>query len=383
MTDAGGGFYSAEDADSIIDPAHPEEKGEGAFYVWSAAEVRALLGDRAEAFMKAYGAREGGNVDHDPHGEFTGKNVLYVADDGFASSSASQEARALLFEARAKRPRPHLDDKILTSWNALKISAFALAGAVFDEPRYAEASRNAAGFILEKMYVNGALLRRHRAGESAIPAFLDDYAFFAQALLDLYDAQLNHRHLELAIELTEKMRERFEDAEHGGFFNSPAGDENLVMRVKDDYDGAEPSGNSVALMNLLRLAQLTNRDDFRQSAARTLAAFEKRLSLAPSALPQMLSACEFLLSHPRQIVIAGERGAGDTRALARAVHARFMPNRVLLLLDSEETRTRLAHDIPEIAAMSRANGKAAAYVCRDYACQSPVTEPADLTALLQ
>ena len=383
MTDAGGAFYSAEDADSIIDPAHPEEKGEGAFYIWAASEIHGLLGERAESFTRAFGAREGGNVDHDPHGEFTGKNIFYLADDDFASSSAGQEACATLLAARAKRPRPHLDDKILTSWNGLMISAFALAGAVLEEPRYAEAARNAAGFVLEKMYMNGALLRRHRADESAIPAFLDDYAFFVQALLDLYDAQLNQRHLQLAIELTEKMRERFEDAEHGGFFSSPAGDENLVMRVKDDYDGAEPSGNSVALMNLLRLAQLTNRDDFRQSAARTLAAFEQRLSLAPSALPQMLAACEFLLSHPRQIVIAGAREGADTRALARAVHSRFMPNRVLLLLDSEETRTRLAQNIPEVAAMHPSDGRAAAYVCRDYACQLPVTEPADLTALLQ
>src|SRR5581483_513572 len=185
------------------------------------------------------------------------------------------------------------------------------------------------------MYAGGVLLRRYRAGEAAIPGFLDDYAHFIQALLDLYDAQLDSSHLKLAVELTEQMRERFEDREHGGFFSSPAGDAGVIMRVKDDYDGAEPSGNSAALMNLLRLTQTTNRDGFRRSAGFVLAAFEKRLSLAPSALPQMLAACEFLMSEPRQIVIAGRRGASDTEALLRVVHARFLPYRILLLIDSE------------------------------------------------
>ncbi len=384
MTDAGGAFYSAEDADSAIDPAHPHEKSEGAFYIWTADEIRELLGEpNAEAFMRAYGVRDGGNVEHDPHGEFTGKNIIYLAGGGFTRGSAGQEACATLLEARGKRPRPHLDDKILTGWNGLMISAFALGGAVLNEPRYAEAARRATEFILEKMYAGGKLLRRYRAGEAAIPAFLDDYALFIQALLDLYDAQFDARHLQLATDLTLQMRERFEDTEHGGFFSSPEGDESLVMRVKDDYDGAEPSGNSVALMNLLRLTQMTNRDEFRQSAARTLAAFEKRLSLAPSALPQMLAACEFLLSHPQQIVVAGGRGAADTESLLRAIHARFMPNRVALLIDSEDTRARLAQSIPEIAAMQPVGGRAAAYVCRDYACQLPVTNAAALAELLQ
>ncbi len=374
MTDAGGAFYSAEDADSAIDAGHPNEKGEGAFYIWTAAEIRAILGEAAEPFLRQYGVREGGNVDHDPHGEFTGKNILYLA----GAERADEATIATLLEARNKRPRPHLDDKILTSWNGLMISAFALAGAVLGDERYAQAARAAAEFLIGKMYAGGVLLRRYRAGEAAIPGFLDDYAMFAQALLDLYEAQFDPRILRLAIELTEGMRERFEDAEHGGFFSSPAGDANLVLRVKDDYDGAEPSGNSVALLNLLRLAQFTNRDDFRQSAARLLAAFEKRLSLAPSTLPQMLAACEFLLSHPRQIVIAGERGAPDTQALAQVAHARFQPNRVLLLNDAETVA-----GIPELAAMTPVGGRAAAYVCRDYACQLPVSEPAALAELLQ
>ncbi|HEX3877022.1 MAG TPA: thioredoxin domain-containing protein [Bryobacteraceae bacterium] len=378
MTDAGGAFYSAEDADSVIDPSHPDEKGEGAFYIWAADEIRALVPNASDV-MRRFGARDGGNVDYDPHGEFTGKNILYLADE----SVDVGDAPGILLAARGKRPRPHLDDKILTAWNGLMISAFALAGAVLEEPRYAEAARRATAFILDRMYIDGVLLRRYRAGDAAIPAFLDDYAFFVQALLDLYEAQFDIRHLNLAVELTVRMRERFEDAEHGGFFSSPADDQNLVMRVKDDYDGAEPSGNSAALLNLLRLTQMTNRDDFRQSASRALAAFERRLSLAPSALPQMLAACEFLLSHPRQVIVVGDSGAADTNELLRTLHAHFLPNQIALLIDSEETRALLSRHIPEAASMQKVDKCAAAYVCRDYACQLPVTEAAQLAELLQ
>jgi uncharacterized protein YyaL (SSP411 family) len=379
MTDAGGAFYSAEDADSVIDPAHPHEKGEGAFYIWAADEIRALL-PQPEALMRRYGVRENGNVEYDPHGEFTGKNILYQAEDGEADL---EEARRILLQARSKRVRPHLDDKILTAWNGLMISAFAMAGAALRDSRYAEAARRAAEFILEHMYRDGVLLRRYRAGEAAIPAFLDDYALFAQALLDLYETQFDPRHLDLAITLTRQMRERFEDPDQGGFFSSPAGDASLVMRVKDDYDGAEPSGNSVAIQNLLRLAQMTDDDQFRASAARALAAFESRLSLAPSALPQMLAACEFVLGQPRQIVVAGERGAADTEALLAAIHTRYMPHRIVLLIDSGETRARLAANIPSLAGMQPLHGRAAAYVCRDYTCQLPVSDPAALDELLQ
>ena len=312
-----------------------------------------------------------------------GRIFCILVDEGFASGSAGREACATLLQVRGKRIRPHLDDKVLTSWNGLMISALARAGAVLNEPRYADAARRAAEFILERMYVDGTLLRRYRAGEAAIPGFLDDYALFVQALLDLYETQFDLRHLEMAIELTQKMRERFEDAEHGGFFSSPAGDDNLVMRVKDDYDGAEPSGNSVAISNLLRLAQMTNRDEFRESAARALAAFQSRLSLAPSALPQMLAACEFALGNPRQIVVVGDRGAEDTSALLHEVHSRFLPNSIVLLIDSEQARTRFAEGIPSIAEMKKLDGRAAAYACRDYTCQLPVSSAADLTALLQ
>ena len=174
---------------------------------------------------------------------------------------------------------------------------------------------------------------------------------FTQALLDLYEAQFDRRHLELAMRLTEKQRELFEDAESGGFFSTAADDHRLVLRVKEDYDGAEPSGNSVAVMNLLRLAQMTNRADFRESAERTLAAFASRLRLAPVAIPQMLAACEFLLGEPREIILAGERDTAEMQALLRELHARFVPNRVVLLVDSAGGAQALAAGIPSIESM--------------------------------
>ena len=397
MTDPGGGFYSAEDADSVIDAEEPSVKGEGAFYIWRDEEIRKLLPPNlASWFCYRYGVAETGNVANDPHGEFSGRNILYEAatleETAEQFGKTTEEIRAgleqasrILLEARSHRVRPHLDDKVLTSWNGLMISAFALGGAVLDEPRYAEAARRAAEFLIERMWDQQAriLKRRYRQGDAAIPGFLDDYALFGQALLDLYEAQFDLRHLELAIRLTERMAELFQDAAGGGFFSSGAGDETLVMRLKEDYDGAEPSGNSVAVMNLLRLAQITGREAFWESAQRTLAAFGSRLSQVPAALPQMLAACEFLLGQPRQIVIVGEKGAADTQALIRTLHTRFSPYRVALLVDSPETRRLLAAGIPVIASMDKLDGHAAVYVCRNSTCQLPVSETKQFAELLQ
>jgi hypothetical protein len=391
-----GGFYSAEDADSAADPAYPDVKGEGAFYIWTAGEISAAAGaPEADWLCYRYGVEEGGNVANDPHGEFSGRNILYQArtvEETARQFGQSEEemraglgrAEAALLKARSRRLRPHLDDKILTAWNGLMVSAFAKGGAVLHEPRYAQAARAAADFLLGHMYDagSGLLLRRYRSGEAAVPGFLEDYAMMAQGLLDLYEAQFRLADLEAAVRLAEKQMELFEDRERGGFFGAAEGAD-LIVRVKEDYDGAEPSGNSVAAMNLLRLARMTDRADFRESAGRTLSAFASRLSAAPFALPQMLAACEFLLKEPREAIVVGDRGAPDTEALLRTLAESFGPFRVTLLVDSEETRARLTRGIPAIAAMGRPDGRAAAYVCTNYACQMPVTEPAELAALIQ
>jgi uncharacterized protein YyaL (SSP411 family) len=393
MTSPEGAFYSAEDADSVIDPEDPKVKGEGAFYIWNADEVRLVVpSPAAEWFMHRYGVADGGNVANDPHNEFTNRNILYqavtVADTATYFRQIEEtvaqgiaDAERVLLEARAKRVRPHLDDKILTAWNSLMISAFALGGVVLDEPRYAQAARRAAEFIRKRMYDagTGVLLRRHRQGDSAIPAFLDDYALFTQALLDVYETQFDVRDLQLAIRLTETQSELFEDREHGGFFNSADRQPDLVLRMKEDYDGAEPSGNSVAMLNLQRLAQMTDRSDFRDTAERLLAAFAQRLSTVPVALPYMLAACEFRLGEPRQIVLVGE----DLQPLARALYQRFLPVKVVHGLISENARRQVAAWIPALEDMRAVDNRATAYVCRNYTCQLPVTGVDEFTGLLQ
>jgi hypothetical protein len=397
MTDPGGGFYSAEDADSALSPEHPDLKGEGAFYLWSLEEIHALVDQpAADWFCHRYGVREGSNVASDPHGEFTGKNILYQAHTVEQTArhfsrppgevqAALDRAAALLMAARAQRARPLRDDKILAAWNGLMISAFAKGGAVLHHARYAEAARRAAEFVIGKMYhaPSGTLLRRYCAGQAAIPGFLDDYAMFVQGLLDLYEAQFDRRHLELAAQLTEKQQQLFEDTAAGAFFSTAAGDHHLVLRVKEDYDGAEPSGNSVAVMNLARLARMTNRAAFAESAQRTLAAFASRLSLAPVAIPQMLAACEFLVSDPREIILVGPRDSAEMRALLRQLHSHFVPACVVLLVDSVEARQALAAGIPSIQSMDPLEGPARAYVCRNYTCQLPVTELAQFAELIQ
>jgi len=397
MTAPEGGCYSAEDADSVIRPEEPSVKGEGAFYIWSADEIRLTVpAPAAEWFAYRYGVAEGGNVVNDPHSEFSGRNILYQAASVEETAeqfgrpvdevrAGLEAAEAALLKARASRVRPHLDDKILTAWNGLMISALALGGAVLEEPRYAEAARRAADFALGHLFEpeTGQLLRRYRDGEAAIPGFLEDYAMFTQALLDLYEAQFDRRDMEWAVRLAEKQSALFEDPAGGGFFHSPADAGDLVLRLKEDYDGAEPSGNSIAILNLLRLAQITGRLEFRASAERALAAFAPRLARVPVALPAMLTACEFYLAEPRQIVVVGPRDSAGTRALLRAFHSRFVANRIVLLVDTEETRHALAAGIPAIEAMQLAGGLPSAYVCRNYACQLPVTEAAQLAELLQ
>ena len=396
MTDPSGGFYSAEDADSVIDPAHPKEKGEGAFYIWSYAELEQILGAAtAEIVAYHYGAERNGNVDSDPHGEFTGKNIFYAAHSLADTAQKSQlsedavstqlhDAAKKLLAARAKRVRPHLDDKILTGWNSLMISAFAKAAAILHDRSYLDAAQRAASFIASRMYdpATGVLKRRYRDGDAAIHGFLDDYANFIAALLDLYAADFDPAHIELAITLANHMLRLFEDSGHGAFFTTIAGDASLILRMKDDYDGAEPSANSIALLDLLRLAHFTDRQEFRDAASRTLQALAPRMGSQPVAVPQMLVGLDYSLAAKREVVIAGARDT-RTQAMLAEFHRRFLPYTIALLIDSGETRSKLASFFPTAGAMHEIDNKPAAYVCQNYACQLPTTELPKFVELLQ
>jgi uncharacterized protein YyaL (SSP411 family) len=381
MTSPEGGFYSAEDADSVIDPAHPHDKGEGAFYVWTEKEIEEALGQPYAAhFSYRYGVEDNGNVREDPHQEFGGKNILYqdypVAQTAVffdtteeAVTESLEASRRKLLALRAGRVRPHLDDKILTAWNGLMISAFAKAGQVLNESRYASAARAAADFIAGRMWdpASGVLLRRYREGDGAIAGFSDDYAFFAQALIDLYETGFELRHLDLAAAVTERMIERFEDKENGAFFSTSGGDPDLVLRLKDDYDGAEPSANAAAVLNLLRLDQMLTRPDFATQAHRALEAFAFRMANGGVSVPQMLVAYLFSEGKPRQVVLAGERGSPDLEALLQVVRGRFSPHQVVML------------NRPD---MNAVDGKATAYVCENFTCLQPATSPEQLAGML-
>ena len=395
MTDKDGGFYSAEDADSVIDPAKPEMKGEGSFYVWSRAEIESIVGEPAAWFSYRYGVEPHGNVESDPHSEFTGKNILYKAHTVEETAEhfgkvAEEVGNALamaedkLMAARSKRVRPHLDDKVLTAWNGLMISAFAKGGAILSEARYSTAAVRAGEFILDRMYdaKTGRLMRRYRQRDAAITGFLDDYALFTQALLDLYETRFDPRYLQTAIALAEKQAALLEDHQHGGFFSTAADDASLVMRLKEDYDGAEPSGNSVAALNLLRLAQMTGRKKFRDSADRTLGAFTSRIMGMPSAVPQMLVAFSFSLAKLKQVILVGNLSSAGTEEMLRVLHARFMPDSIVMLVD-EPARKILAGYLSVIETMTRLHGKTTAYVCENYTCKLPTADAAKFAELLQ
>ena len=384
-----GGFFCAEDADSLLAHGSPEH-AEGAFYVWTRAEVEAALTpEEGAAFCKQFNVETNGNAPDgsDPQGEFTGKNILFQrrpaptnVDDLLAS------AKRKLFEIRSRRPRPHLDDKIVAAWNGLMISAFARAAQVLDDPGCLQTARRAAKFLRQHLYreEHGILLRSYREGPSQVEGFADDYAFLIQGLLDLYEAGFDLAHLRWAERLQAKQDELFYDTSSGGYFAASERDPSVLLRLKEDHDGAEPSASSVSVFNLARLAALTGRDELLQRAEATVAAFGAADNPARTAqtMPLMLAAVDFLARPPRQIVIAGQRDAEDTHALLHAIHGKFAPDKVLLLVDGEEAQRELARRLPFLEGMTPQDGRATAYLCEHGACQLPTTDPADLAARL-
>ena len=390
LTGPDGQLYSAEDADSARDGADSHEQAEGALYVWKAEEIDALLGkETAEVVKFRFGVAADGNVPpaQDPHKEFPGYNVLYAAQTVGATAQKLgrteaqvrellEDARRKLFDARLKRPRPHRDDKTIVAWNGLMISALAKAGAVLDEPRYRDAAVRAAAFIEAKLFDadTRALWRIWREGRAPVGAFLDDYAFLVQGLLDLYEATLDVRWLRWALDLQAKQDELFHDPDQGGYFNAPLTESMTVIRLKDDQEGAEPAGNSIAALNLLRLAQMTDEPKFADRARRIFEAFSGRLSKHPSAIAQMLVAVDFSLSKPMQVVIAGDPTSPDARAMLREVHAKYLPHRVILGADGGAGQAFLARHAQFIGAMKPLGGTATAYVCQNYTCQQPTND---------
>jgi hypothetical protein len=291
-------------------------------------------------------------------------------------------ARKKLFKIRAGRIRPHRDEKVIAGWNGLMIASLAYGGQAFGDERYISAAERCAAFVLDKLRKNGRLMRYYGKGRAVELGFLDDYAFMITGLLELYEATFDAKWLVEAAGLSEQMIALFADTENGGFFLTGTDGEKLIVRSKPDYDGAVPSGNSVAALALLRLGQLTMQPKFTQQAEIALNAFSKRLTESPVAFTEMLTALDFYLGPRREIVIAGKPDAGDTDEMIRLVREMFMPRTVLLMHQQGDAGTEIEQVAPFLKEQKAIDGKAAAYVCRNFVCNKPVTDTGELKKLL-
>jgi uncharacterized protein YyaL (SSP411 family) len=366
LTHSEGGFFSAEDADS--------EGEEGKFYVWTLDVLETILGkEEAELSAFRYGVTAEGNFEH-------GKNVLYLAHPldevairfGISLDECKRrlgESCNKLIATRNERVRPSLDDKVLTSWNGLMLGAIARAGDVLQEPRYLEVATKAGEFVWKNLRRADLLLRTWRNGDAGIPAFLDDYAFLIKGYLELYEATFEAVWLERAIQLQKEQDRDLYDSSSAGYFMSREAPDVLV-RSKSDYDGAEPSGNSISVLNLLKLAILTENDSYRQRAEETLHYFALKIQGYPYAMPEMMVGAIWLEQMPAQIVYAGK----DIQSLKRETNSRFLPRSVHM--SSESTRAPFAKSLSAI------DGKPTAYVCKNFACELPVTTSAELSRVL-
>lgn len=392
MRDANGGFYSAEDADSD-NPYSPGEKSEGAFYLWKEREVKTLLGtERAKIFAFVYGIEKKGNTLGDPGDEFGDTNVFYRAQSlkkaavRFKMQEQEikrivEESKRILFVKRQQRIRPHLDDKIITGWNGLMITALVKGGLVLDRQEFLVAANRTADFLMENLMVDGRLKRRFREGDVRFAASLEDYAFLVQGLLDLYGADHNLKRLRQAIQLTEQQIKLFAD-KRGGFFDAVHSDD-LPARMKGSHDGAEPAGNSVAVLNLIRLGRLTGNDEWLERGRLTIESFGWILAKHPSAMVLMLSALDFHLDKPRQIVVSGNIEEMDTQAMFKVIHKNYLPNTMILLADGGENQNFLASFHPFLQGLEKLDNKATAYVCEDFVCQLPTNDTRKLAELLE
>jgi len=379
MTSASGGFYSAEDADS--------EGEEGKFYLWSEKDIRQALGkEDADLFVKVFGVQSGGNFTEQSTGNKPGTNILYLSKplrETAADLKLPEQqlrnrlelSRQKLFAVREKRIHPGKDDKILVDWNGLMIAALAKGAQAFNEPKYLEAAMRAADFIQRNVRTSdGRLLHRYRDGQANIKAHAEDYAFLIWGLLELHEATFQINYLRAALDLNNELLKHFWDANRGGFYFSADDGEALQVRSKEIYDGAIPSGNSVAMLNLLRLGRITANTDFEQKAAAIGRAFSGEIKSSPSASTQLMVALDFGIGPSYEVVIAGGSQAEDTRAMLNALRIGFIPNKVVLLKPTDQKEPEITRLAAFTKYQSSRDGKATAYVCLNYNCKLPTTE---------
>jgi len=385
MHDEQGGFYSAEDADS--------EGVEGKFYVWNIPEIRGILPQaEAELFIDTYNLSEKGNYKDESSGRRTGKNIPYLKKsleklalerdmetDGLASHL--EDIRHELMKAREKRVHPLLDDKILTDWNGLMMAALAKAGRILQNEKYIIHSKSCWDFIKSNLIPkNGSLKHRFRDGDVAIDAHTDDYAFLIWGLIELYEATFESEYLEQAVILNQKFVQDFWDGKNGGFFFTSESGEELLGRKKEIYDGAMPSGNSVAMMNLLRLGRLTGNTKWENMADQMNHLFADTIRKAPTGFGFALQSIDFITGNSREIIISGKKDNPDTQQLLDILRDEFLPNTVVLLNDPEDNQIKeLA---PFLTDFGMKDNKATAYVCQNYSCELPTNDPDKMLELI-
>lgn len=381
MTDPQGGFYSAEDADS--------EGVEGLFYLWTPDQVKSVLGqDLGDLFCRFYDVHAAGNFEH-------GRSILHISKplEIFSKlvgmgpgelKSALQEGRQKLLAARDKRVHPLKDDKVLSSWNGLMIAALAKGFQVVGDIRYLDAARKAAEFVLTVLRDgSGRLRRRYREGEVAHPGYMDDYAFMTWALLDLYESTFDVRYLENALDLNRLAIDLFWDEQEGGFFYTARDNESLIVRDKEIYDGAVPSSNSVAGLNLLRLARMTGDTGLETMADRLLQRFAASVTDYPSAYTQFLNAVDFALGPSREVVIVGDLEQTETRGMVDFFYRRYSPNRVLVLKQNGSDGQRLTALASYLEGFKGVGDRPTVYICENFACGAPVTDLEELRSRLE
>ena len=369
MTSQEGGFYSAEDADS--------EGEEGKFYVWSKEEIEEILGvEDAEGFSKIYNVNVNGNFLDEATRRKTKKNILHLTTSSIeAQNNHIKSLRDKLFEAREKRVRPHKDDKILTDWNGLMIAAFAKAGYIFNDPKYVQSAKKAVAFIFDQMMSSeGRLLHRYREGGADILAFVDDYAFLIWGLINLYETSFETQYLEKAIMLIEEQLKLFWDSSIGAFFFTAEDTESLLTRQKETYDGAIPSGNSVSMLNLLRLAQLTGNDDYEKRADHLGRVFAENIRASPVAHTLMMVAVDYAVGPTYSLVIAGDSGKEDTLSMLSEVRKHFLPNKSLIFRPTEDLNPEIDKYSNFIQFFDKYEEKATAFVCINKTCKAPTND---------
>ena len=375
MTSPEGAFYSATDADSLAPTGQREE---GLFFTWTPAELDAALGRDEAAVVQAYYAVTAG-------GNFEGRSILHtprsledVARDlkrrPADVQQVVQSARERLYATRAPRPAPLRDEKILTAWNGLMIGAFARGARVLGEPAYVARAEQAARFVLSRLRVSGRLMRAYKDGRVRHNGYLDDYAFLISGLLDLYEATGNSAWLNEAVALDRVLETHYEDKPAGAFFLTSDDHEELLVREKPSYDGAEPSGNSVQTLNLLRLHELTTDDAYRERAASAFRALGERLAEAPAALAEMLLAVDFHLDRPKEIIIVTPTGRAEAQPFLERLATTFLPNHVLIVVAEGNVAAEAAR-IPLLEGKVARDSRATAYVCEGRVCKLPTTDP--------